>query len=61
MLHIVESILFVKYLRTYESILKTTLAHDSVWQKTSGPKSRGTFPLNPLPFNKIKNWTRRPN
>jgi hypothetical protein len=49
--HCSESIFKVDYLREYESIYETALAHESVNpgvlfdEKTRGPKSRETVPL----------------
>jgi hypothetical protein len=50
--HCAESIFKVDYLREYESIFETALAHESVDpgvlfdEKTRGRKSRATFPLS---------------
>jgi hypothetical protein len=50
--HCAESIFKVDYLREYESIFETALAHESVDpgvlfnEKTRGRKSRATVPLN---------------
>jgi hypothetical protein len=54
--HCAESIFKVDYLREYESIFETALAHESVDpgvlfdEKTRGQKSRATVPLNLLKF-----------
>jgi hypothetical protein len=51
MQHIFESIFVVEYLREYESLFKTALAHESVDlgilvdEKTRDRKSRETVPL----------------
>jgi hypothetical protein len=51
MWHSAESIFVVEYLRKFESICKTVLAHESedpgvqFNEKTEGPKSRETVPL----------------
>jgi hypothetical protein len=53
MRHSAETIFVVEYLREYESICKTVLAHESggtqgysSTKKTEGRKSRDTAPLN---------------
>jgi hypothetical protein len=51
MRHSVESIFIIKYLREYEFIFETALAHESggpgvlIVEKTEGRKSRETVPL----------------
>jgi hypothetical protein len=51
MQHSAESIFIIEYLREYEYIFKTALAHESggpgvlIDEKTEGQKSRDTVPL----------------